>query len=150
VDINNNGTYTVAVDRAGLSTGLYAANIAVTSSANTVSVPVIMQVSSASIMADAGLQHVLLVDAATGDTVARSVAGVENGRYTYSFSQVPGGTYKILSGSDSNNDGVICDAGESCGAYLSLDQPVEINVAANRTLADFSASYVSGIAALTR
>jgi len=150
VDINNNGTYSVAVDRAGMSVGLYAATVTITSSANTVSVPVIMQVSSTSIIADAGLQHVLLVDSETGDTVARSVVGVENGRYSYSFSQVPGGTYRILSGSDSNNDGVICDAGESCGAYLTLDQPAEISVAANRALADFSTSYLSGIAALSR
>ena len=149
VDINKNGTYTVSVNRTSLGADIYTATITITSSANTVSVPVIMQVSSTAVSANAGFQYILLIDPVTGDTLDQNTTNATNGRYSYSFTQVPSGTYLIISGSDSNNDGFICDTGESCGAYLTLDQPSEINVNANQSLSDFPASYTTGFSALS-
>ena len=149
VDINKNGTYTVSVNRASLGSGTYTATITTTSSANTISVPVIMQVSSAAVSGDAGFQHILLIDPVTGDAIDEITASATNGRYSYIFTDVPSGTYLIISGSDSNNNSFICDAGESCGGYLTLDQPLEVNVNANESLGDFSTGYFSGFSALS-
>jgi serine protease len=141
VDGNKNGTYTVTVDRGSLAAGIYIATITITSSANIVSVPVIMQVSSAAVSVDAGRQYILLIDSVTGDKLDTVAADATSGRYSYSFSQVPAGTYWIFSGSDSNNDGSICDAGESCGALLTVTQPTELVVDSDQILSDFPTSY---------
>jgi serine protease len=144
VDADKNGTYVVSVDRGGLGDGTYAAIITVTSSANTVSIPVVMQVSSTAAPANAGFQYIILIDPSTGDTVDGVAASAVNGRYAYSFTGIPAGTYTVFSGSDSNNDGLICDAGESCGSFLTLSQPTEINLGENLSLNDFPTSYVAG------
>ncbi len=146
VDAGNIGTYIASVDRAGLADGTYAATITVTSSANTVSLPVVMQVSSTAAAADAGYQYILLVDTLTGETVDAVESSAVNGRYSYSFSEVPAGSYWIFSGSDSNNDGFICDEGESCGSFLTLTQPTDINLDADLSLDDFPTSWVAGFA----
>ena len=59
-----------------------------------------------------------------------------NGLYSFRFSRIPQGTYKIISGSDSNNDFIICDLGESCGAYLTLSAPRELAI--NRSYSKIS------------
>ena len=149
VDINKNGIYTVTVNRTGLGTGTYTTTITITSSSNTITVPVIMQVSSAATSGDAGYQYILLIDPLTGDPVDQVETSAANGRYPYSFTDVPTGTYLIVSGSDSNNDLYICDAGESCGAYLTIDQPSEVHISANQTLSDFSTGYNAGFSAFS-
>ena len=45
----------------------------------------------------------------------------------YQFDAVPAGEYIVLSGTDLNNDGFICDPAEACGAY-----PVESSPVPNR------------------
>ena len=144
VDINKNGIYVVSVDRAGLADGTYSATITITSSANSVSVPVVMQVSSTAIFANTGFQYIFLLDAVTGSMVDGVAASAVNGRYSYSFTQVPVGTYRIFSGSDNNNDGFICDAGESCGSFLTLTQPTDIRLSEDLSLSDFPSSYAAG------
>jgi serine protease len=149
VDINKNGIYTVTVKRTGLGIGTYTTTITITSSANTITLPVIMQVSSAATSGDAGYQYILLIDPLTGDPIDQVETSAANGRYPYSFTNVPSGTYLIVSGSDSNNDLYICDAGESCGAYLTIDQPSEVYISANLTLSDFSTGYNAGFSAFS-
>lgn len=146
-DANGLGRYTVSISRSGLFAGTYTATITVTSSANTVLVPVIMQVSSTVLSGDVGHQYVVMVDAETGDSVYQYRADAVNGRYSYQFNRVEPGEYLVFSGSDNDNDGMICDAGESCGAHLTLEQPVVLDLSANRTLPDFVVNYVSGISA---
>ncbi len=149
VDINGNGTYVVSINRAGLEAGTYTATITITSSANTVFVPVIMQISNDVVPADAGFQYVLLIDPVTGDALYEYAASAIDGEYSYRFDQVPEGTYLIISGSDSNNNALICDAGESCGAYLTVEQPLEVDVNANQSLSEFPTSYITGFSALS-
>lgn len=59
-------------------------------------------------------------------------SGRPDGRYTYTLS-VAAGTYWIYSGSDFNNNLQICDTGESCGAYLTTDEPVAVVVDRDRS-----------------
>lgn len=81
---------------------------------------------------DAGRHFVLLVDPVpNGDvhaTVAQTTAVAENGQYQFSFladdgaepkqqNEVPAGKYILVAGSDIDNDGLICHAGEACAEY---------------------------------
>ena len=121
------GRYQVSIDRAGLEDGAYKGQITAISTANTITVNVIMQVGS-EFVADAGLQYIQLVNAENDDVLSELRVNASNSEYEFSFSEVPVGRYQIFSGSDFDNDGFICDAGESCGAWRTLDQPVIIEL----------------------
>jgi serine protease len=131
------GTRTVTVNRAGLTADTYVAVISIVSTANTVTVPVIMQVDPDPAGADAGYHYVLLIDAATFDTRYQAEATATQGRYSYSITDVATGSYYVVAGSDRDNDNYICDPGEACGGYPTLDGFGPIDVSANVTGINF-------------
>ncbi len=145
------GTYSVTADRAGLGTGTYNGTITFNSDVNDVNVPVIMSVDSASSgsSANAGYHYVLLIDPDESDPYKRvkrqfNVAA-RNGVYDYTFNMKsePNSRYFILAGTDFDNDGDICDNGEACGAFLTLDQLFYLeNIDADRHNLDFTTSFV--------
>ncbi|MBS3731295.1 MAG: hypothetical protein KGY42_00180, partial [Desulfobacterales bacterium] len=146
-DKNGLGTYSVEADRDDLSDGIYRALIRFVSSENTVEVPVQMRVRrQTDAAADAGLLYILLVDHETGETVRQLRMESGRGSYPYSFTAVEPGKYQIYAGTDSDNDGLISDGGEAMGAYISMDQPVVIEAASNRTGLDFIAEFNVSIA----
>jgi serine protease len=150
VDGNGLGSYTLTVDRANLPDGLYTTTLTFTSNANTVQVPVIMQIAQNLATGDVGPQYVLLVEPATLQTKGQAVAvRLDDGRYSYRFENIPAGTYQIFAGSDLNNDGFICDSGESCGAYLTLDKPIQVQVNGNRSDLDFASGFTANLTAPT-
>jgi serine protease len=75
-----------------------------------------------SIAGDAGYQYITLINVNntnpyyTPQQIAASRDPV-TGSYSFSFSNVGDGEYYIVSGTDMDNDYVICDAGEACGTY---------------------------------
>ena len=72
VDANGLGRYTIAVDRTGLAVGSYSGFVEFTSdNGGTVRVNVLMEVADASGEPDAGMQYILLVDAATDEVLAQ-------------------------------------------------------------------------------
>jgi len=143
VDAFGLGSYSVKANRSGLAEGDYAATVTVTSNANTVTVPVTMQVrtTAASVNALSSL-WVILVDSSSGKTVASANATYGTPGYSYKFSAVPNGKYYVLAGTDLNNDQMICAAAEACGGYASLQQMFELSVA-GASIADvnFSAGF---------
>lgn len=142
VDADNLGTYNVSVDRANLSDGPYYATIIFESDSNTVEVGVTMYQGDISTTGNLGLHYILLLDTLDDNTpVDQEEVSPWNGLYPYSFTSVDKGTYSIYAGTDSDNDGYIGDAGEAIGAYISLDQPVEINVDSNLSNLDFTSSF---------
>jgi serine protease len=153
-------TYTVTVDRelTGPVDGIYSTEITFQSNVNEVRVPVIMQVSSISLGSDAGFVYVLLVDQQTGNLAGRCdndllagqcSVGVVDGQYAFTFVDVPPGDYEMIAGTDADNDLFICDAGEACGAYLTLDQPSDITVVdADLGGIDFPVGHSVGIGTL--
>jgi serine protease len=150
VDGNGLGSYTLTVDRANLPDGLYTTTLTFTSNANTVQVPVIMQIAQNLATGDVGPQYVLLVEPTTLQTKSQAVAvRLDDGRYSYRFENIPAGTYQIFAGSDLNNDGFICDSGESCGAYLTLDKPIQVQVNGNRSDLDFASGFTANLTAPT-
>jgi serine protease len=94
--------------------------------------------------------YILLYDQIEGETVL-DVRGVPDGsgKISYSFSQVPAGSYVVYAGTDVDNDDFICQAGEGCGSYPSLGDFVRIEV--NGTDVediDFTADIVAGFGKL--
>ncbi|MFU8818620.1 MAG: S8 family serine peptidase [Desulfurivibrio sp.] len=143
------GTYEVKVDRGVWEPGTYNATITVNSSAGTVNIPVIMQVPEpgVDVNANTGFQWIILIDPDTMATSATVSAANVNGVYSFQFTNVPVGRYLVVAGSDADNDDLICDAGESCGAFPTLSQPGEVVVAGNVTGLKFVSSYHFGIGA---
>jgi len=138
----NNLIVRLSANRDGLAEGVYLASLTLTSSANTVEVPVFMQVADI-LSASVGLQSVVLVDPETFATLngARAVP-VPDGSQTFRVEGVLPGTYLLASGSDSDNDNFICDAGESCGIYRGAGDVVLIEVeAADVDGLEFTAGY---------
>jgi len=134
------GTYTVAINRSGLADGAYQAQLTFASSANDITVTLIMQVSSLSFTADAGLFYVILVNA-DGSTEAQTLVTADQGEYPFSFSNVPAGQYRLFAGSDADDDERLCDAGEACGAYPTLDSPEFIAINGDLTGLDFESGF---------
>ena len=142
VDANGVGTYRLTVDRTQVaSDGTYAGIISVTSTANPIDISVVMQKLTVSPSANAGLHYVLLIDTVT-DLVANSaVVSAVDGEYNYAFNNVGAGQYWIYAGSDSDNDALICDPGEACGAFRTLDAPEVLNINGDRANLDFISGY---------
>lgn len=147
VDANGLGTYTAVADRNGLMDGIYQATITVSSSANDVLVPATIQVASEAFDPDAGLHFVLLIDTATDMVVNQVAVSPQNGEYPFSFTDVDPGTYEIIAGTDFDNDLFICDGGESCGVYQTVDAPTVIAVNQDVSGLDFTLGYRLNIVA---
>jgi serine protease len=119
---------TLVADRSGLEQGIYSATVTVLSDANTVEIPVVLQVADV-LSASIGLQYVLLADPDTLEVRHGAIAEpLADGRHAFRIDSVSPGDYLLFSGSDANNDGFICDSGESCGIYRTPGDIVLIRV----------------------
>ncbi|MEE4184217.1 MAG: S8 family serine peptidase [Gammaproteobacteria bacterium] len=134
------GSYTLRVNRDGLDDGTYAATLTVVSSVNTLQLPVIMQVSTLGDSGDAGLLRVRLLNEAT-DVERDVTVAASNGEYRWTIADIPPGRYRLFAFSDADNDGEVCDPGEACGAYLTSDQPLVLDVQGSRSGLDFPVSF---------
>ncbi len=143
LDTNANGVglYRVSIERSGLENGVYSANISAQSSVNSLSVRVIMSVGDES-PADVGVLYILLYEQETDEAIAQVSAKSEQGGYSFVFADVPPGQYQVYAGSDADNDLLICDSGEACGSWLTVDQPIVIDVNSNRENIDFPVDYL--------
>jgi serine protease len=149
VDANKLGTYTVSIDVSGLPFGAYSAAItvqAVEPNVDALTVPVNLQVVGPVVGGNAGFHYVLLVDPDTLEVQGEDDVAFNGTGYDYSFSGVAAGTYQIFAGTDSNNNGLIGDAGEAFGAYLTLDQPVSIRISRDTANLDFTTGFEPSLA----
>lgn len=135
------GSRIVSVNRAGLAVGTYTASITLVSTTNTVVIPVIMQVSPGTTAANAGFLYVLLVDPETNESTYHTQLNVVDGVYRYNIPDVAAGSYILMAGSNYNNDTYICDPGEACGIYPTLDSYSLLQVSSNRTDVNFSVGH---------
>lgn len=105
--------------------GFHTGTITFTTSANSIQVTVSIQMLPDP-AADAGLQYILLVDADNSGDPYQLIRSADNGRYTFSFTDIPAGNYYLVSGSDLDNDRYILQQGEAGGGYPSLadSQPI--------------------------
>ena len=148
LDVQDNGlgVYRVAVERAGLAIGVYSAEISARSSVNTLTISVIMSVGDGG-TADVGVVYILLIEQGVEEPVAQAIATANVGRYDFTFSDVPRGQYQVFAGSDADNDLLICDPGEACGSWLTVDQPIVIDLESDRENIDFPVDYQIAIPA---
>ncbi|MDO8860289.1 S8 family serine peptidase [Haliea sp. E1-2-M8] len=141
VDGQGLGRYRLTVDRGQLGDGLYAAKVTARSSANSLQIRVLVSAGNAAV-ADVGVLYILVFDPALDDAVEQTAVRARDGRYEFSFPALAAGRYLVFAGSDADNDLFICDAGEACGAWLTTDQPAEINLDRNRDNIEFPADYL--------
>jgi serine protease len=128
VDAQGLGLYAINANRDGLAQGLFSASISVVSDNGSVDIPVTMQVFPTQVVNDAGPQVVELIDINT-QQVVQSLRLVPNGGvYDFSFDSVRLGVYQLRSSSDLDNDGTLCELGESCGAYPTLNTTVSSEI----------------------
>ncbi len=132
--------YRVKVDRTGLDPGEYEATITFESENNIVEVSVFIQVADVADVADGAL-YVQLIDPDSFETVYRQTVHSDAGIYRFSFAGVAAGRYLIFAGTNLDNDALIGDAGEVNGAYLSLAQPVTLQVDQNLSGLNFDAGF---------
>ena len=142
VDAAGIGSYAVSVDRDGLADGSYTGSIDFATNAGDLSVPVIVQVGAErAISADAGLHFVLLLDASRFAVVQSVRVDAVSGSYHYAFDGVETGDYRIFAGTDSDHDQVVCDAGEACGGYPTLEESLAIHVERDESGLDFLTGF---------
>lgn len=137
------GDYSVVVDRSGIANGTYQAKVTVVSSAGTLEVPVIMQVSSLALVQDAGVHYVELFEPTSHAVLSVQTVSAKNGAYRFVLKDVAPGTYHLFAGTDLDQDGKHCNPGEACGAFKTKSQPTMLMVTdADINDADFSTSFV--------
>lgn len=139
VDSSNLGTYTITVDRSGLSDGSYSGTITFSgSSQNDATVDVTMCVGDYADTTDGGYHYVLLVDPDTYKVLGTFSSAGEDGVYEFSLTGAfENKSVLIYAGTDANHDGIICDEAEACGAYPSLDEPEEVLITDDLNGIDF-------------
>ncbi|MGB5616851.1 MAG: S8 family serine peptidase [Desulfobacterales bacterium] len=141
--------YRVHTDRTGLDPGEYEATITFASENNIVEVPVVMQVADVADVVD-GTLYVQLIDPDSFETVYRQPVTSEAGICRFSFPGVAAGRYLIFAGTNLDNDTLVGDAGEANGAYLSLAQPVTLQVDQNLNGLDFGVGFNPILSAQSR
>ncbi len=134
------GSWLINVDRSGLSAGGYLGKITFESSANTLTLSALIRIASG-VTGDVGTLYVLLWDPVTDSLAAQELAEPDQD-YRFNFSEVPQGRYEIWVGTDNDNDFVICDEGEACGAWRTVESPALLDVDADLSDIELSADYL--------
>ncbi len=145
VDVNKLGSYLIAIDKTGLTDNAsYLTTIEFNiSNGATLSLPVSIIKGSISSIGDVGTLYLLLID--SNDDVTEQIipSNQGNGIYSYSFNNIISGDYTLLVGSDIDNDLLICQKGESCGAYPTLNKISTITLNRDLTNIDFTADILN-------
>jgi serine protease len=133
VDQAGLGTYRVVVDRTvdgtGLPDGAYLSTLAfLASNGESSAATVFMRVGAPSGPGDAGLVFVALLDASRPGEIVDIVEAGTGGDHPYAFAELDAGIYFLAAGTDNDNDGLLCDEGEACGAYATLSLPDAIRL----------------------
>lgn len=146
VDGDGFGTYTVTVDRTDLTDARYNGRVTFTDSeGDTADITVVMNVGTTSGSGDTGQVYLLLIDVDTDAVLEQFEDTPTLGEYLYSFTDVDGGEYYLIAGTDSDNDFFICDAGEACGAWPVLDLLEALTLDSDETEVDFLVSFEASI-----
>jgi serine protease len=150
------GDYQATVDRGDLLEGSYQAELLVSSSLDNVAdivISVQLQVGNPELSANAGVQYVVIIndDAEPNEDGTFVSAGgsaaliADQGLYTYEILGLKKGNYTVSTGSDLDLDFIICDAGESCGQYPTVDRPIIVTISEEQPDLDInmSVNYVN-------
>ena len=152
-DSNGLGAYRLTANRAQLvGNGTFSARVDFTANSEDsvgTTVTVSLQQMTTDPEANLGYTYVLLIDNASGVTVKQDQGHLQNGSLEFKFTDIAAGTYQLLAGTDANNNGFICDAGESCGGYRTLSRLDPISVQSDLNALDFTARFGVELTGLT-
>ena len=126
IDQQGLGTYVVTLDRELLEEGTNQFQITFDTNVNDLNVAVNALVREAADGGNAGILHVVLLDASSLRQENCALLTPEEGLYTTEFADVKSGDYFLLAGSDTNGDGLICGPFEACGAFEGLGNITQI------------------------
>ena len=115
----------VWVDRNGLSPGIHFGNVFLSSNVGHRRVPVTMEVEDPG--GNAGTVYILIAESDSLDPVGQVTTDADQ-NYEYRTPELPGGSYIVIAGTDRDDDGYICDSGEACGAWRTIDSREAVNV----------------------
>ncbi|HEX5650969.1 MAG TPA: S8 family peptidase [Steroidobacteraceae bacterium] len=147
VDAGGLGRYSIDAERSTLAPGSHAGWVEFVSDAGPKRVTVTLQVTTATLEPDAGLQYVVLLRTDTRATAGPQASVRVLGTSTqYRIEDVGSGTYLVVAGTDMNNDGSICDDGEACGAYPVEPEPTVVEVGtADVSGIDFTTAFRTNV-----
>ncbi len=111
---------TVRVERGTLENGRYHGTITLTSSAGGSRVISIAMTVGRALELEESI-FVVVIDDDTRTSVAQAETSLAR-EFDYLIRSLPAGTYQLYAGTDRDDDGLICDLGELCGA---LPSPIE-------------------------
>jgi serine protease len=137
---------TVTINRAGLPVGTNPAQLAIaTAEGQSKNVGVTARVEAGGAKGDVGTVFVLAIGA-DGKVVAQTDTTLAK-NYNYSIPDLPAGTYRVVAGTDRDNDDLICETVDACGEF-----PNPVTVAAggaitvNIAIENFATREPTGIA----
>ncbi|MFA6262687.1 MAG: S8 family serine peptidase, partial [Bacteroidia bacterium] len=146
------GRYTVNVNRALLAPGsVFPKLMVTTSTARTLTVQLsITQPAGGGTTtnADYGPIYVLLVDPDTQQVERTVLAQRSGGQYTWTASNYTRPRVAVIAGADLDNDDLVCQRGEPCGAFPVLAPGRDltaITLGGNRSSIDFQVAPLSGM-----
>lgn len=122
------GSYRINIDRSRLSDGNYNEQVTFNTESLSRTLSLFFQVITTPISSDAGYLYVLAIDPNDNSTQGFSELGVNNGEYQYEITDLNKGSYLVVAGTDMNADFFICDTGDSCGAYPTLNAQEAVNL----------------------
>ncbi|MEE4299300.1 MAG: S8 family serine peptidase [Pseudomonadales bacterium] len=147
VDDAGLGVWRASVDREALpSDGVFSASIRFDSDVNPVTVSVRVQRAAVDLSADAGRSYVVLTGEHDTRALYRTAVTARDGSYDFELTDVAPGRYRLYAGSDADHDDLICDAGESCGAWHTLQAPSTLEVDADVDGLEFITAFRGNLA----
>ena len=129
VDAQGFGNYQVTVDRSQVvGEGAFRSSITfTTSSGGEVKIGVLILRSTVNLPDDAGHLYLFLLDAQSSEIVQEVPLAASNGQYRYQFDDITAGNYFLQAGTDNDNNFLVCEPGEACGAYLVGGGVIQVN-----------------------
>ncbi len=136
-DADGLGNYRVTLDREGLTEGVYQGYVQFISDAGTRTLRLnYEELSVISREPDAGKMYTLLYNVNKGVVERLDFSDASSGQYSFAIDQVDPAVYILVTGSDIDNDGYICGAGEACGYWPNVQEPDYL--IANQSFADLT------------
>lgn len=149
VDTLGLGTYRATASRTELGIGAHAGIIEVHSSAGVRELPFLISELPYNVRSRPGRVYVAVNEATTGALVKAFAVNAPID-YAFRIDDLQPGNYVVFAGTDMNNDGHICDAGELCGAFGSLSVPRTIHYVDRVDAIDIAMERVSNVQAIRR
>lgn len=123
------GDYIINIDRSGLVAGNYQSSVRFISDAGEKTVILLFRVLGIGERnyGNAGNLSLHLTNINTKEVTKLYIKDSYRGKYSFKFSGVAAGNYKLKVGNDLDNNGILCEVAEGCGQYGNDTMPLRID-----------------------